>query len=162
MFPIVENAVDIGVTSLTIPPLLPVNSRSQYAQQRIDSNWRYSQNDAMRSVEFGKALAAGTRLTLFSRDKPDRFFTVIKYWIDQTLGASREFQDLAFFPTKSNTRKAEYIYYFSCQSRNRMMNRCYLWRQDQAGLYWHVWFDVSAPRYRLNTSQGVPFFISLN
>lgn len=42
----------------------------------------------MRPVAFGEALAAGTRLTLFSDDKPDRFFTVIKFWIDETLGAS--------------------------------------------------------------------------
>jgi hypothetical protein len=42
----------------------------------------------MRPVEFGEALSAGTRLTLLSDDKPDRFFTVIKFWIDQTLGAS--------------------------------------------------------------------------
>jgi hypothetical protein len=29
----------------------------------------------MRPVAFGEALAAGTRLTLFSDDKLDRFFT---------------------------------------------------------------------------------------
>jgi hypothetical protein len=32
----------------------------------------------MRPVEFGEALVSGTRLTLFSDDKPDRFFTVIE------------------------------------------------------------------------------------
>jgi hypothetical protein len=42
----------------------------------------------MRPVEFGEALAAGTRLTLFSDDKPDRFFTVIKFWMDETLGVA--------------------------------------------------------------------------
>jgi hypothetical protein len=30
-------------------------------------------------VAFGEALSSGTRLTLFSYDKPDRFFTVIKF-----------------------------------------------------------------------------------
>jgi hypothetical protein len=40
----------------------------------------------MRPVEFGKALAAGTRLTLFSDDKPHRFFRVIKFWVDETSG----------------------------------------------------------------------------
>ena len=30
---------------------------------------------------FGEALPAGTRLTLFSEDKPERFFTVIKFWM---------------------------------------------------------------------------------
>ena len=40
----------------------------------------------MRLVEFGEALATGTRLTLFSDDKPDRLFTVIKFWEDETFG----------------------------------------------------------------------------
>jgi hypothetical protein len=44
----------------------------------------------MRPVEFGEALAAGTRLTLFSNDKPDRFFTVIKFWMDATSGVALE------------------------------------------------------------------------
>jgi hypothetical protein len=30
----------------------------------------------------------GTRLTLFSDDKPDRFFTLIKFWMDETSGAA--------------------------------------------------------------------------
>ena len=42
----------------------------------------------MRPVEFGEALVTGTRLTLFAHIKPDCLFTVIKFWIDQTLGAS--------------------------------------------------------------------------
>lgn len=41
----------------------------------------------MRTVAFGEA-AAGTRLTLFSEDKPDRFFTVIKFWMDKTSGVA--------------------------------------------------------------------------
>jgi hypothetical protein len=40
----------------------------------------------MRPVEFGEALPAGTRLTLFSDDKPERFFTIIKFWMDETSG----------------------------------------------------------------------------
>jgi hypothetical protein len=31
-----------------------------------------------------KPLVVGTRLTLFSGDKPDRFFSVIKFWMDET------------------------------------------------------------------------------
>jgi hypothetical protein len=42
----------------------------------------------MRHVAFGEALPAGTRLTLFSQDKPDRFFTVIKFWMDETSGVA--------------------------------------------------------------------------
>ncbi len=42
----------------------------------------------MRPVAFGEALPAGTRLTVFSDDKPDRFFTVIKFWMDETSGVA--------------------------------------------------------------------------
>jgi hypothetical protein len=42
----------------------------------------------MRPVALGESLPAGTRLTLFSDDKPQRFFTVIKFWIDENMGAS--------------------------------------------------------------------------
>jgi hypothetical protein len=44
----------------------------------------------MRPVAFGEALPAGTRLTLFSDDKPDRFFTVIKFWMDKASGVALE------------------------------------------------------------------------
>jgi len=42
----------------------------------------------MRPVAFGDALAAGTRLALFSDNKPDRFFSVIKFWMDATSGVA--------------------------------------------------------------------------
>jgi len=42
----------------------------------------------MRPVGFGEALPAGARLTLFSEDKPERFFTVIKFWMDKTSGVA--------------------------------------------------------------------------
>jgi hypothetical protein len=42
----------------------------------------------MRPVAFDEALPAGIRLTLFSDDKPDRFFTVIKFWMDETSGVA--------------------------------------------------------------------------
>jgi hypothetical protein len=44
----------------------------------------------MRPVAFGEAVPAGTRLILFSDEKPDRFFTVIKFWMDSTSGAALE------------------------------------------------------------------------
>ena len=42
----------------------------------------------MRPVAFGEPLPGGTRLTLVSDDKPDRFFTVIKFWMDETSGVA--------------------------------------------------------------------------
>ena len=42
----------------------------------------------MRPVAFGGALATGIRLTLLSDDKPDRLFTVMKFWIDKVSGVA--------------------------------------------------------------------------
>jgi len=42
----------------------------------------------MRPVAFGEALSARARLTLFSDDKPGRFFMVIKFWMDETSGVA--------------------------------------------------------------------------
>jgi hypothetical protein len=42
----------------------------------------------MRPVAFGEALPAGTRLTLISDNKPDRFVTVIKFWMAETSGVA--------------------------------------------------------------------------
>ncbi|HXM02197.1 MAG TPA: hypothetical protein VN939_06315 [Chthoniobacterales bacterium] len=44
----------------------------------------------MRHLAFGEALPARTRLTLFANDKPDRFFTVFKFWMDKTSGVALE------------------------------------------------------------------------
>jgi len=46
----------------------------------------------MRPVAFGGALAAGTRLTLVSDDKQERYFTVIKFWMDETSGVALAFR----------------------------------------------------------------------
>ena len=42
----------------------------------------------MRPAEFREPLLPGTRLTFFSDDKPDRFFKVIKFWMDKTTGVA--------------------------------------------------------------------------
>jgi hypothetical protein len=73
----------------------------------------------MRPVAFSEALP-GTRLTLLSDDKPDRFFTVSKFWMDKTSGVALALR-LAFLPTQvedglprrrlcGGGRKAERIY----------------------------------------------------
>jgi hypothetical protein len=64
--------------------LIP-NARCKQASQarRLEKG-----SPSMRPVAFGEALSAGTRLTLFSADKPDRFFRVIKFWMDETSGVA--------------------------------------------------------------------------
>jgi hypothetical protein len=56
----------------------------------------------MRPVAFGEPLPFGIRLTLFSDDKPDRFFTVIKFWMDETSGVALALKT-GLLPTKSKT-----------------------------------------------------------
>jgi hypothetical protein len=46
----------------------------------------------MRPVEFGEALAAGTRLVLFSDDKPDCLFTVTRFLIDAISGVALDLE----------------------------------------------------------------------
>jgi hypothetical protein len=46
----------------------------------------------MRPVEFGEAVPTGTRLTLFSHDKPDRLLTVITFLIDNVSGVALDLE----------------------------------------------------------------------
>jgi hypothetical protein len=47
-----------------------------------------SQNHSDAAPSPCEALSAGTRLTLFSDHKPDRFFTIIKFWMNETSGVA--------------------------------------------------------------------------
>jgi hypothetical protein len=59
----------------------------------------------MRPLAFGEALPAGTRLTLFSDDKPDRFFTV-KFWMDETSGVALALQTgVPYYPSRRRGRQ---------------------------------------------------------
>jgi hypothetical protein len=55
----------------------------------------------------------------FAADKSDRFFTVIKFWLDETSGIALALRT-GVPPTKSKMRKAEFIYCFTCQSKKRL------------------------------------------
>jgi hypothetical protein len=83
----------------------------------------------MRPVEFGEAVPAGTRLTLFSADKPGRHFTVITFLMDKVSGVALDFETgvpcyqvedgLPRRRLGGGGRKAEFIYCFNCHSKNR-------------------------------------------
>jgi hypothetical protein len=65
----------------------------------------------MRPVAFGEALSAGTRLTLFSDDKPDRFFTVIKFWMDKTSGVALELKTgVPSYPSRRRGRQNSFTH----------------------------------------------------
>jgi hypothetical protein len=89
----------------------------------------------MRPVEFGEALAIGTRLTLFSDDKPDRFFRVIKFWMDETLGIALALKGgVPSYEVEDEEGRIHLLLHLTLEEENE--DRWCLWRPDHAG------FDV--------------------
>ena len=85
----------------------------------------------MRLVEFGEALAAGTRLTLFSNDKPDRFFTVIKFWMDATSGVALALKTgVCSYRVEDEESRNSLLIYLPIEADE---HRWSLWRPDYAG-----------------------------
>jgi hypothetical protein len=94
----------------------------------------------MSPVEFGEALAAGTRLTLFSDDKPDRFFTVIKFWMDETLGASPALSSgVPSYQVEDEEGRIHLLIHLPLEEDNE--DKWRLWRPDQAGFDSRSIFD---------------------
>jgi hypothetical protein len=85
----------------------------------------------MRPVEFGEPLTAGTRLTLFSDDKPDRFFTVINFWMDETSGVALSIQNGV--PTYQVEDEEGRIHLLIRLPIEEDGDRWCLWRPDHAG-----------------------------
>jgi len=85
----------------------------------------------MRPVAFGEALPAGTRLILFSDDKPDRFFTVIKFWMDATSGVALELKtDVPTYQVEDEEGRIHLMIHLPIEEDE---NRWCLWRPDHAG-----------------------------
>jgi hypothetical protein len=86
----------------------------------------------MRPVGFGEALPAGTRLTLFSDDKPDRFFTVIKFWMDATSGVGLELRTgVPSYQVEDEEGRTHLLIHLAIEEQNE--DRWRLWRPDYAG-----------------------------
>jgi hypothetical protein len=86
----------------------------------------------MRPVAFGEALSAGTRLTLFSDDKPDRFFTVIKFWMDNTSGVALALKTgVPTYQVEDEEGRTHLLIHLSIEEEDE--DRWYLWRPDHAG-----------------------------
>ena len=86
----------------------------------------------MRPVAFGEALIAGTRLTLFSDDKPDRFFTVIKFWMDATSGVALELKTgVPTYQVEDEEGRIHLLIHLPIEEENE--DRWRLWRLDHAG-----------------------------
>src|SRR5580700_449114 len=86
----------------------------------------------MRPVAFGEALSAGTRLALFSDDKPDRFFTVIKFWMDATSGVALDLKTgVPTYHVEDEEGRTHLLIHLTIEEKDA--DRWCLWRPDQAG-----------------------------
>jgi len=96
----------------------------------------------MRPVVFGEALAPGTQLTLFSADKPDRFFTVSKFWKDKTSGVALDLKTgVPTYQVEDEEGRMHLLIHLPIEANE---HRWCLWRSDQAG------FDFSVPSRHLH------------
>jgi hypothetical protein len=86
----------------------------------------------MRPVAFGEALSAGTRLTLFSGDKPERFFIVIKFWMDATSGVALDLKTgVPTYQVEDEEGRTHLLIHLAIEKENE--DRWCLWRPDHAG-----------------------------
>jgi hypothetical protein len=94
----------------------------------------------MRSVKFGEALYPGGRLTLFSNDKPDRFFRVIKFWMDETSGIALALKTgVPSYQVEDEEGRTHLLLHLPIEEKNE--HRWCLWRPDQAGFDSRSIFD---------------------
>jgi hypothetical protein len=94
----------------------------------------------MRPVTFGEALPDGTRLTLVSDDKPDRFFTVIKFWMDETSGLALALKGgVPTHQVEDEEGRTRLLIHLPIEEEDA--NRWCLWRPDQAGFDSRSIFD---------------------
>jgi hypothetical protein len=86
----------------------------------------------MRPIAFGEALLAKTRLTLFSDDKPDRFFTVVKFWMDGTSGVALALRGgVPSYQVEDEEGRIHLLIHLPFEEEHD--DRWCLWRPDHAG-----------------------------
>ena len=86
----------------------------------------------MRPVAFGEALPTGTRLTLFSADKPERLFTVIKFWLDKISGVALDLKTgVPTYQVEDEEGRTHLLIHLTIEEKDA--ERWCLWRPDYAG-----------------------------
>ena len=86
----------------------------------------------MRPVEFGEAVPAGTRLTLFSADKPDRLFTMITFCIDKVSGVALDLKTgVPCYQVEDEEGRIHLLLHLPIEEKDE--GRWCLWRPDQEG-----------------------------
>ena len=102
----------------------------------------------MRPVAFGEALLSGTRLTLFSDNKPDRFFTVIKFWMDAPSGVALELKTgVPTYQVEDEEGRTHLLIHLPIEEDGDN-NRWCLWRPDHAGFDSRSIFEGALSRNR--------------
>jgi hypothetical protein len=102
----------------------------------------------MRPVAFGGALLSGTRLTLFSDNKPDRFFTVIKFWMDAPSGVALELKTgVPTYQVEDEEGRTHLLIHLPIEEDGDN-NRWCLWRPDHAGFDSRSIFEGALSRNR--------------
>ena len=92
----------------------------------------------MQPVEFGEALPAGTMLTLFSNDKPDLFFSVIKFCLDKKSRIALAPKTvLPSYQVEDEEGRIHLLLHLPIEEDHA--HRWCLWRPDQAGFDFSVW-----------------------
>jgi hypothetical protein len=87
-----------------------------------------------------KALPAGTRLTLFSDDKPARFFTVIKFWLDETSGVALALEGgVPAYRVEDEEGRTHLLIHLPIEEEDD--DRWCLWRPDLVGFDTRSVFD---------------------
>jgi hypothetical protein len=93
----------------------------------------------MRPVEFGEAVPTGTRLTLFSADKPDRLFTVITFCINKVSGVALDLEAaVPCYEVEDEEGRIHLLIHLPIEDGE---HRWCLWRPDQAGFDSRSIFD---------------------
>jgi hypothetical protein len=86
----------------------------------------------MRPIAFGGVLSAGTRLTLFSDDKSDRSFTVIKFRMDATSGVALDLKTgVPTYQAEDEEGRVHLLIHLPIEEKDA--DRWCLWRPDHAG-----------------------------
>ena len=84
----------------------------------------------MQPVAFGEPLLSGTRLTLISANKPDRFFTVIKFWMDEISGVALALKvGVPTYQVEDEEGRIHLLLHLPIDEENE--HRWCLWRPDQ-------------------------------
>ena len=87
----------------------------------------------MRPVAFREPLPADRRLTLFSNDKPDRFSTIIKFWMDETSGVALDLKTgVPSYHVEDEEGRVHLLIHVPIEEDGDS-NRWCLWRPDHAG-----------------------------